>query len=417
MAKLEFTLSGALRLPLAAGVAAIFCCSCQNLPRQQTVSPPTATRQPQYAPPPAASANSPNSGIVPAGFHRPAGGSPHGAGCPCCGPGTLPPFAFTGFTPADIDGSWRPPGIKGPWPQDEYICDGGDLNWDADVKRDWTVVGLDQQDTIAHFDTLDGQTLVAASNCVCVYSPRFAAVRQVSAPIIYEGHERMAGVEKPTRVILHEELRGPRTAAQPEQLVAQIGLDQVQRLRERTQGLLVDQATRLVLAAEALLPHEDLLYIQNGQFEASEKARLAQRVAAAETWTLNQAPQVLIEGLAAVEVRGTSTPQVTYTYETFGKPCLRLCKIADKSEAKPGEIVQFTLRFDNLGEQKIGNVTIIDNLMPRLEYVAGSAQSTLKAKFSTQEQLPGESLVLRWEIEEPLEVNQGGIVRFQAKVR
>ena len=63
------------------------------------------------------------------------------------------------------------------------------------------------------------------------------------------------------------------------------------------------------------------------------------------------------------------------------------------------------------------HVTIIDHLMPRLEYVAGSAQSTLKAKFSTQEQLPGESLVLRWEIEEPLEVNQGGIVRFQARVR
>ena len=95
-----------------------------------------------------------------------------------------------------------------------------------------------------------------------------------------------------------------------------------------------------------------------------------------ETWTIEQAPQVLIEGTPAVEARGTSTPQVTYTYETFGKPCLRLCKIADKSEAKPGEIITFTLRFDNLGEQSIGNVTIIDNLVPRLEYVAGSAQST-----------------------------------------
>ena len=53
---------------------------------------------------------------------------------------------------------------------------------------------------------------------------------------------------------------------------------------------------------KSFLPHEDLLFIQRGQFDASEKARLAQRVAAAETWTLNQAPQVLIEGLPAVEV-------------------------------------------------------------------------------------------------------------------
>src|SRR6185503_16506515 len=136
------------------------------------------------------------------------------------------------------------------------LCDGGDLNHDVYVKRDWTVVGLDQQDTIAHFDTQDGQRLVAASNCVCVYAPRFAAVRQVSVPIVYEGHERMADVVKPTKVSMHEERYGPKTAAQPEQVVSQIGLDQVQRFRERTQGLLVDQATRLILAQGAFLPHE-----------------------------------------------------------------------------------------------------------------------------------------------------------------
>jgi uncharacterized repeat protein (TIGR01451 family) len=313
--------------------------------------------------------------------------------------------------------SWAPDGIKCPWPKDEFICDGGDLNGDVRVKRDWTVVGLDQEDTVAHYDTVDGRVEVTASNCVCIYAPRFAAVRQISGPIIYEGNERIAGVEKPTRVVIHEEKRGPRTALQPEQVVAQIGLDQPQRLRERTQGLLVEQATRLVLAAEAFLPYEDLLLIQRGEFDASEKARLAERVAAAITWTDIQAVQILIDGKPAVEARGTSTPEVTYTYETGGEPCLRLCKIADKSEAKQGEIIQFTLRFDNVGDQKIGNVTIIDNLMPRLEYVPGSAQSTLKASFGVQEQLPGESLVLRWELEEPLEVNQGGIVRFQARVR
>ena len=125
----------------------------------------------------------------------------------------------------------------------KYICDGGDLNWDVNVRRDGTVVGLDQQDTVGHFTTADGQTLVAASNCVCIYAPRFAAIRQVSTPVISEGHERMAEVEMPAKVNIHEERRGPR-AVQPEQLIAQVGLDQVQRFRERTQGLLVDQATR-----------------------------------------------------------------------------------------------------------------------------------------------------------------------------
>jgi uncharacterized repeat protein (TIGR01451 family) len=411
---------------LAALLSLVVLCSCQSLPKESVASSVQQQRQVTNLPHggyPVQNAQFIPGMVSPAGWAgagRPVlGGHVHAEGqpCPCCGPGTLPAFAFSGFSPDETGLPWKPDGIKGPWPKDEYLCDGGDLNHDVYVKKNWDIVGLDQQDTVAHFDTLDGQTLVAASNCVCVYAPRFAAVRQVSSPIVYEGHERMAGVEKPTKLNVHEETRGPKTALQPEQLIAQVGLDQVQRLRERTQGLLVDQAVRLVLAAEAFLPHEDLAIIQLGQFDAGEKARLAQRVAAAETWTNHQAPQVLVEGLAAVEARGTATPQVTYTYETFGKPCLRLCKIADKSEAKPGEIIQFTLRFDNLGEQKIGNVTIVDNLMPRLEYVAGSAQSSVKATFTTQEQLPGESLVLRWEIEEPLEVNQGGIVRFQARVR
>jgi uncharacterized repeat protein (TIGR01451 family) len=312
---------------------------------------------------------------------------------------------------------WSPDGIKGPWPPDEYICDGGDLNHDVYVKNDRTVVGLDQQDTIGHYDTHDGRREIVASNCICIYAPRFAAVRQVRTPILQEGHERMADVVKPTRVTIHEETRIPKSAMQPEQLIAQVGLDQPQRFRERTRGLLVDQATRLVLAAEAFLPHEHLLLLERGELGAREKELLAERVAAAITWTNIQAVQVLFSGQPAVEARGLARPELTYTYELQGKGCLRLCKIADKSEAKPGEIIQFTLRFDNVGDQKIENVTIIDNLMPRLEYVAESAESTLKARFGTQEQLPGESLVLRWEIQEPLEVNQGGILRFQARVR
>jgi uncharacterized repeat protein (TIGR01451 family) len=313
--------------------------------------------------------------------------------------------------------SWVPDGISCPWPKDEYICDGSDLNHDVYVKQDFTVVGLDPEDTIAHYDTVDGRTEVSASNCVCIYAPRFAAVRQITGPVLWEAHERMAAIEKPVKLNVHEENRGPKTAVQPEQLVAQVGLDQPQRFIDRTRGIGVEQTLRLILAADAFLPHENLKLIQRGEYDALEKARLAERVAAAETWTLNQAVQVIIDGKPAVEARGTATPQETVMYELEGRPCLRICKIADKSEAQLDEIIQFTLRFDNLGDQTIGNVTIIDHLMPRLEFVEGSAESSVKADFKTEAKLPEESLILRWEITEPLKVNQGGIIRFQARVR
>ncbi|MEX0641088.1 MAG: hypothetical protein WD468_00225, partial [Pirellulales bacterium] len=64
-------------------------------------------------------------------------------------------------------------------PGDEYLCDGGDFHSPAGVRADWTIDGLDQEDAIAHYDTLDGRVVVTPSNRVCIYAPRFAAVRRV----------------------------------------------------------------------------------------------------------------------------------------------------------------------------------------------------------------------------------------------
>ena len=45
------------------------------------------------------------------------------------------------------------------------------------------VRGLELEDTVAIYDTLDGQTKIKPSNRVCLYSPRFAAVRHVASVI------------------------------------------------------------------------------------------------------------------------------------------------------------------------------------------------------------------------------------------
>ena len=40
--------------------------------------------------------------------------------------------------------------------RDELLCDGGDAWRAAEVDVDWTVRGLDTEDTIAHYDTIEG---------------------------------------------------------------------------------------------------------------------------------------------------------------------------------------------------------------------------------------------------------------------
>ena len=99
-----------------------------------------------------------------------------------------------------------------------------------------------------------------------------------------------------------------------------------------------------------------------------------------------------------------------------GSAILRVTKIASTIAARAGEFVEFTIRYDNLSAEKIGNVTIIDNLTRRLEYVPNSAESTLKADFINKRN-EADSLMLRWEIIDPIEPHSGGVIRFKCRVR
>jgi uncharacterized repeat protein (TIGR01451 family) len=139
-------------------------------------------------------------------------------------------------------------------------------------------------------------------------------------------------------------------------------------------------------------------------------------VQAAVAWTTKQAVQVLIDQQPAHEMVNQSKPQTTYQYELAGKGRVRIIKIASRQNALPGEIVDFTIRVDNIGDQPIGNVTVIDNLTTRLEYLPDTAQCSLRADFFTEVN-EFDSLVLRWDILDPMDVGDGGIIRFKCRVR
>ena len=95
---------------------------------------------------------------------------------------------------------------------------------------------------------------------------------------------------------------------------------------------------------------------------------------------------------------------------------LRIVKLADKKQAEKGDIVTFTIRYDNLGERPLTEVTITDNLTTRLVYVDDSATSDRDGRLDTVDNGEG-SLILRWTFDKPLEGKTGGVVTFQARVR
>jgi len=330
-------------------------------------------------------------------------------------PGQAPPTTC-GTCLAMARNQWIPPGLSPPWPQDEYLCDGGDKIPAVRVNKDWSVAGLGLEDTVVHYDTLDGQTRVEPTNRVCVYAPRFAAVRKVYGLLEHESHQLAAGVELPTGVRGTGDARTATTAVQPLQPELDRGTLTASAFRDRLHAPILENRESITAVQGALLPYENFTLIRDGQIDNSEKARLAQRTAAAAVWSRNKAVQILIDNIAARVDAGSNAPSSVHVYKMHGKSRLRVCKVASRQDARPGEIVEFTLRFDNVGDQLIGNVTVMDNLTTRLEYVAGSQTCSVQANFTSATN-QGDSLTLRWEITEPLKVAQGGVIRFKCRVR
>jgi uncharacterized repeat protein (TIGR01451 family) len=315
-------------------------------------------------------------------------------------------------------GPWAPPGFSQPWPADEYLFDGGDRNQHAKVLPDWEVRGLDTEDTIAHYDTLDGRRLVEPSNRVQIYSPRFSAVRQVVSLRLNEQMNASSNVYQRQMMRGAAEAQEVRSSTQNVQTAENAARDLANAFEsEQGGGTLAGRTELRGFEQDMFLPYENLVSIRTGRYEVAEMARLATSADAAITWTHDLGVLVIIDReRAAAAVRDQSLATVYGVDDRPGSPRLRIIKVASTANALPGETVDFTLRFDNVGSQVIGNVTIIDNLTTRLELVPDTAECSLKSNFRTEPN-EGDSLALRWEIIDPLTPKDGGVIHFKCRVR
>jgi uncharacterized repeat protein (TIGR01451 family) len=330
-------------------------------------------------------------------------------------PGQHPPAGPP--LPYDPRGTWAPPGISQPWPPMEYLRDGGDGGTPVAVSPNWELYGLEPEDTVAHYDTIDGHTMVQPSNQVAIYAPRFGAVRVVSRIAAHDQVHRASGVAFGEQLVKHDLVAVPNRTLQRTQARGGVGTRLASAYRMRQGNGAISTALVAKGFQDTFLPFEDLSAIRDGSFDQSDKARLAESMAAARIWSHDLAVQVSIDGRAAVaHVQNERAEEIFTVKDLRDSPRLRVIKVASTQAMHPGDTVDFTLRFDNVGYQPLGNIVLIDNLTTRLEYVPDSAQSSVASRFSVETN-EAESLVLRWEIDEPLEPGEGGIVRFRCRVR
>jgi uncharacterized repeat protein (TIGR01451 family) len=333
--------------------------------------------------------------------------TPVDCSCSCCDSGdagagdgacsTCPPQALVG-------------------PPDEYLCDGGDFNLPAAVRADWTVDGLEPEDAIAHYDTLDGRVVVTPSNRVCVYAPRFAAVRRVENLLAHERRQLIDVAVDETAPASSAEAQPVVTSTQRNAVAINLGERPANLFRGREQAAEYVQLVKSGEFYNTLGAYANLEIVRTGQLDGSEQPTIKRAVQAAIAWNGDQAAQVVFSNRQAVAVVGLKQPGTVFQTDEPGDPRLRLVKLASTSHALPGEEVEFTLRFDSIGDQTVGNVTIVDNLTTRLEYVPNTAKSTVPASFTSVPNGAG-STVLRWEIQDPLQPGAGGVLQFKCRVK
>lgn len=372
----------------------------QTLPGQQTLP----TQQPPYAsmgqPIPAQ--------IMPARLRGQCGcGAHQGEPCPTCVPGEPNGYVM-----------WSPQGYNayGIDPQ-EFLCDGGDRGSNAAVRHDNSIAGLELEDTVVHYTTDDGNVHLHPSNRTCVYAPRFTSVRQVTGALAGGRAIGLRGVDRPV---------GPNRVEHdlPGLLMTdsvELGHAEVARrtdaFRERNRSVPVDAVQQVEESDDVLAAMSTLKLIDLRQADRTDILMIQELALAAVTWSADDCLEVTIADVKPPSLTRDQTLRGFTIYEYPDAGRLRIAKLADRSDALPGETVKFSIRIDNVGDSAVRNVVIADNLTTRLQYVEGSQSCDgAKTEFSTQAN-SGQSAKLQWKITDELQVGDTVTVHFECLVR
>jgi uncharacterized repeat protein (TIGR01451 family) len=314
--------------------------------------------------------------------------------------------------------------------EEECLHDGGDRGQRAGLDAEGRLHGLDPEDTVAEYTDSHGRRRLTCSNTVCLCVPRFAVLRSELPLARAEGVVGPA----PARVVLAQDqllLRlPPEEKQQTKKLVDVTGqlrpsVNVNAKIPGELVGIQVLQAHQIVLGPAELVGTVELRLLTEVQ-----RALLARQLLVVRELSVIKklagfeqviGTQVVARVVGGPEVVTAELSVRDLTVCCHEAPCppdkpLVLVKCADRTSAKVGDVVTFSLRYSNHGGRPMTDVAVSDSLSGRLEYVPGSAESDRDAVFTTQVNEAG-SLILRWEVSGTLQPGESGRLRFKARVR
>lgn len=300
------------------------------------------------------------------------------------------------------------------------VCDGGDHGAPAAPVGEAGLSHLTAGDTVARFRPDDhmpdaADVRIVASNCACVFAPRFASVREVTRPAQDAHPEGPRGLSLPT---------GPELQSRREPVYGKVQTIALESARVALPGvavedhlgpLAVDQDEGPSESEARQGPHERVLDEHLDLKRQRQQPLIKVGFDVPVAWTCIKAANVLLRDQAAQVVasdRGTATLR----FEEPGRAELTLCKRAGTDTARQGEELDFTIVMLNSGDRPLTGIVLADALPSRLVYIPESAAASVPAAFATETGDDG-SEMLTWRLEGTLRPGESGFVRFRTVVK
>jgi uncharacterized repeat protein (TIGR01451 family) len=305
-------------------------------------------------------------------------------------------------------------------PRDEYLCDGGDRAHPAAPGSNGTASGVDPRDAIVQFDIglkSGSRTRILPTNVVCVYAPRFAEVR------VSTGTNQNVDIQT-TRTDKSLSKHAQSQATAEWKRLVQNQAPELARNLAKPAGL-----KGRLMVSEGSNNRGPSAYsgaamtVQDRQTQTPELARNRQKVGQVKVKIrldgIKSAESPVATGIvqgASEAVRVWAPHAMTGVEAPPERPGLAVIKRVSAVEAEPGDTLTYVIIYRNMGNTPIRAVSIVDSLLPRLEYVKGTARGPEGTTFSTADNSAGSS-ELTWYLPGVLAPGAVGHVSFQAIVR
>jgi uncharacterized repeat protein (TIGR01451 family) len=301
---------------------------------------------------------------------------------------------------------------------DEYLYDGGDRE-DSAAMHARLRSGIESEDTVAGYVDGTGTAKTVASNRVAIYAPRFGSVRSVTGLVADTKIDKASGARDAITI------GNLKTGRMAQENIAETALTEVEN-HNRVDGIISRKPAmqsqnrhRPVQSTKVDEGHEGRVASGVQTFNRRQAFVLAQQRQNAEIWTREQFPVITASTDSASEVAAVFKVQQKVGLEDQNRGgVLHLVKLADRESAMIGDVIRFTIRFENTGDLNLHDVRIVDNLTPRLEYVEGSATIDEQHPGAVMVEPNGEgSSVLTFTLDGPLQGHKTGVITFEARVR